>query len=99
MGKLIYKRYKKENFPDNKGLIESCLLIRKHNENQCIKIMNKWYNEIKNYSHRDQLSFNYIYWKNNIKIKYISKQYAIKYFIQKRKHLIHNIYNDNLKIY
>ena len=27
MGQLIFKKYKQEKFPDNKGLIESCLLI------------------------------------------------------------------------
>ena len=94
MTKLIHKRYKKEKFPDNNGLIESCLLIRKHNEKGCINFMTRWYYEIEKYSHRDQLSFNYIYWKNGIKIKYISKQYALKYFIQNRSHLIYKKYNE-----
>ena len=67
----IRERYKKENFPDKNGLIESCLIIRKHNEKDSIYMMNKWYDEIKNYSHRDQLSFNYILWKTGLKIKYI----------------------------
>ena len=97
LGKLIYKRYKEERFPDNNGLIESCLLIRKHNDKQCINIMTKWYNEIKKNSHRDQLFFNYLYWKKNIKIKYISKRYALQYFFQKSSHLIHKIYSDNKK--
>ena len=97
LGRLIYKRYKNEKFPDNKGLIESCLLIRKHNDKQCVNIMTKWYNEIENNSHRDQLSFNYVYWKNNIKIKYISKSYALQYFVQKFSHLIHKIYSDKKK--
>lgn len=92
MGQLIFKKYKQEKFPDNKGLIESCLLIRKHNEQECINIMNNWYEEIKNYSHRDQLSFNYIYWKNNIKLKYITKKYASKYFYQQNIHLIKTNY-------
>ena len=92
-GNLIKRRYRKEKYPDNNGLIESCLIIRKHNEKECINIMNKWYEEIKFYSHRDQLSFNYIAWKNNIKIKYISKKYAFEYFDKKRDHLIKKIYN------
>ena len=92
-GNLIRRRYKKEKYPDNNGLIESCLIIRKHNVKECINIMNKWYEEIKLNSHRDQLSFNYIAWKNNIKIKYISKKYAFEYFDKKRDHLIKKIYN------
>ena len=91
-GKLIFKRYKKENFPDNKGLIESCIIIRNHNDKRCINIMKKWFNEIKENSHRDQLSFNYIIWKNDIKIKYISKKFTLEYFRQYRKHLINKIY-------
>ena len=58
MSKYIRERYKKDNFPDNNGLIESCLIVRKHNEKEVIGIMNKWYEEIENNSHRDQLSFN-----------------------------------------
>jgi hypothetical protein len=92
MGELLYQRYKKEKFPDDKGLIESCLLIRKHNDKNCINIMEKWYEEIKKYSHRDQLSFNYIYWKNTIKIKYLSKQLFFQYFNLERTHLINKIY-------
>ena len=83
----IRERYKKENFPDKNGLIESCLIIRKHNEKDSIYMMNKWYDEIKNYSHRDQLSFNYILWKTGLKIKYIVKNFALQYFFQNITHL------------
>jgi hypothetical protein len=70
--KIIRERYIKENFPDNSGLIESCLIIRNHNEKKCINLMNNWFEEVKNFSHRDQLSFNYIIWKKKYRIKYIS---------------------------
>lgn len=83
----IRERYRKENFPDKNGLIESCLIIRKHNEKDSIYMMNKWYDEIKNYSHRDQLSFNYIMWKTGVKIKYIVKNFALQYFFQNITHL------------
>ena len=84
--KIIRERYMKENFPDNSGLIESCLIIRKHNEKNCINLMNDWFEEIKNYSHRDQLSFNFIIWKKKYSIKYINKNFALQYFNQ---NLIH----------
>lgn len=84
----VYKRYIKENFTNNSGLIESCLLIRKHNEPDCINFMKEWYEEIKKYSHRDQLSFNYIKCKKNITMKYISKMFALKYFNRTSNHLI-----------
>lgn len=89
----LYKRYIKEKFPGNTGLIEGCFLIRIHNNPECINIMNLWYQEINQYSHRDQLSFNYIKWKRKIKMKYISKNFALQYFKQKPIHLINKIYN------
>ena len=82
MAKLIRERYNNENFPDNTGLIEGCLIVRKHNEKDCVNLMNKWFEEIEKYSYRDQLSFNYILWKTKNKIKYISKNYALEYFNQ-----------------
>ena len=82
MGNIIREKYIKSNFPDNNGLIEGCLIIRRHNKKDCIYLMNKWFEEVKNYSHRDQLSFNYLIWKTGIKIKYISKRFALNYFQQ-----------------
>ena len=82
ISKIITERYKKDNFPDNNGLIESCLILRKKKEKEVIGIMNKWYEEIENNSHRDQLSFNYIIWKTGIKFKYISKRFTMNYFNQ-----------------
>ena len=36
--------------------------------------MEQWFDELKNGSHRDQLSFNYVAWKNeDIKIFYLDK--------------------------
>ena len=75
MSKFIREKYKKEDFPDNNGLVESCLIIRKHNEKEVIEQMVKWYDQIEKYSLRDQLSFNCISWKTGIKVKYISKSF------------------------
>ena len=83
------KNNNNENFPDNNGLSENCLIVRKHNELSCINFMNDWFDEIKYNSHRDQLSFNYILWKyENKNVKYISKRYIEDYFIQEPEHLI-----------
>jgi len=48
--------------------------------------MEKWWNEINNFSQRDQLSLNFVIWKEGIKIKYISKAFILEYF-KKTKHL------------
>ena len=83
----IKNKYNIEKFPDNNGLAECCIIIRKHNKFNCIKFMNLWFNEIKENSHRDQLSFNYIMWKTGLKIKYINKNLALEYFAQNLTHL------------
>lgn len=87
MVNTIRRRYQIEKFPDKNGLIEGSIIIRRHNEKDCIYLMNKWYEQIEKYSHRDQLSFNYIIWKTGIKNKYIVKNFALEYFAQNAIHL------------
>ena len=56
-------RYKAEKFPENFGLVQSNVVVRKHNDEYSKKLMEIWWAELKDYSHRDQLSFNYALWK------------------------------------
>lgn len=60
-----------QQYPEQKGLVQSNVLIRKHNDKICIKFMEEWWNFIKEYSKRDQVSFNYLIWKNNLSYAYI----------------------------
>jgi hypothetical protein len=52
-------------YPSNNGLVESGLIIRDHNNDRCISVMEQWWLMIEHYSRRDQLSFDYVCWKNN----------------------------------
>lgn len=61
----------KENYPQQMGLIQSNVLIRKHKSKTCIDLMEQWWDFIKNHSKRDQVSFNYLIWKNNLTYAYI----------------------------
>lgn len=71
-------KYEAEGFPKKYGLLQSNILLRKHNDPQCIKLMESWSNEVMNFSHRDQLSFNYVLWKSkDIEIKYIDENIYI----------------------
>lgn len=68
-------RYKEEGFPKNYGLLQSNIMVRKHNDEDCIKFMEEWFSELKDGSHRDQLSFNYVAWKNqDVKVEYLDKR-------------------------
>ena len=64
-------RYVDEGFPKNNGLITGMVILRRHNEKDCIRVMEDWWTEIKYGSKRDQLSFNYCAWKNNLKFNYM----------------------------
>lgn len=57
---------KKENYPKNNGLYETNILFRKHNEKLIFDTMDDWWQMVKKFSKRDQLSFNYVLWKNNL---------------------------------
>ncbi len=63
--------FRADGYPENNGLIKGGVLVRKHNEEEVIRIMEQWWWFVENLSTRDQLSFNYIAWKNKFKIKYL----------------------------
>lgn len=60
--------YKKNGFPANFGLYATGILIRK-NTPKVTRFMELWYDEIRKYSCRDQISFPYVLWKNPIKFE------------------------------
>lgn len=66
---VLRNKYRQEQMPENLGLTENNIIFRKHNEKQIIKIMEEWWSMVENYSKRDQASFMYVIWKNNIDIK------------------------------
>lgn len=59
--------YKKEGCPEHGGLFECTILLRK-NCKEVIRFNDFWWAEICRYSERDQLSFNYLLHKLNIKV-------------------------------
>lgn len=68
------KRYKDEKFPSDYGLVQTNIVVRRHNDDYSKNLMEKWWSELKDYSHRDQLSFNYALWKcTPKKFKYLIK--------------------------
>ena len=52
--------YKADGYPDHDGLIESTVMVRRGHDATLQKTMEAWFEEIKNKSRRDQLSFNYV---------------------------------------
>ncbi|GAG10197.1 unnamed protein product, partial [marine sediment metagenome] len=101
--KLIVKqinKYFREGYPKNNGLVETGFLIRQHTED--VKRFNeRWWREVKHFSRRDQISFNYITYKLNMNCSIISKN-EIKRTLNWRGHnkvLMHRYLNFNDRIY
>lgn len=57
---------RKRGFPEHFGLNENNLIWRRHND-KIKKLDEDWWWWIVNYSHRDQFSYMYCFWANNIK--------------------------------
>ena len=64
--------YKKERFPKHYGLFRTCVVVREHNNEKCIQLMDEWWKNIKMYTKRDQLSFTYALWKMKLDKKVVS---------------------------
>lgn len=63
---------KKEYFPDNQGLFEMNVIIRRHNDDTCIRLMEEWWAIIQKGSKRDQLSFTYTIWKSGKEVSNVA---------------------------
>ena len=70
---------RKLNFPENMGLNETNILFRYHNDAKCMAIMEDWFDFIEKYSRRDQLSFNYVLWKNGYNMQNFSGKRDVRY--------------------
>ncbi|MDN3522089.1 rhamnan synthesis F family protein [Halomonas ramblicola] len=60
------KKYRKEQYPEYNGLIETNLMMIKIDSPDARKFLDRWWSEICKFSHRDQLSVNYALWKESL---------------------------------
>ncbi len=66
------KKYRDSGYPENFGLVQSNVIIRKHNHKNCKDICENWWRELVTQSKRDQLSFNYSIWNKDFNINIIN---------------------------
>lgn len=59
---------KANGVPKHAGLLEATVIVREHNNERCIDLMNQWWNEFCNYSRRDQLSLRDVLWVNKVSL-------------------------------
>ena len=80
--KEVMDRYNKLNILSKSGIVNAGLIIRKHNTKDCIKLIEKWWEEVRDYSHVDGFAFNYAGYKTGVRFLYTSYQFALFYFNQ-----------------
>lgn len=71
-----------QGFSDKGCHVESGIMLRKHNDPECIKLMEKWWEMIRDFSIRDQMSFNYVFWKYGGKFATVSSQLMYSRFFK-----------------
>lgn len=55
--------YRSKGFPEHFGMVATGLIIRNHGNKEIVNFTQKWWEQVRLCSKRDQLSFNYILWK------------------------------------
>jgi hypothetical protein len=78
--------YRNNGYPSNNGMVQSGIIIRNHNDKRCIMLSEIWWKEVKEYSKRDQLSFNYCIWKKNVTIDILNPNIMVSENFQIWKH-------------
>lgn len=73
------ERYKREGYPMQNGMLETGILIRRHNDSRVIDLDNDWWNEINSGSCRDQLSVMYVLWKHQLPYSLMENMKNIRY--------------------
>jgi hypothetical protein len=87
--KLVDKqveKYRNEGYSENNGLFENAIIWRDHKDPEIIDIDTEWWNEIKQYSLRDQISLPYVFWKNKFRPKLFDGTVYENEYFEVRKH-------------
>lgn len=85
------EKYWLEGMPEDFGSVMCGIMIREHNNPICKTIMEEWWQQLENFSRRDQLSLPYVLWKNGYSItdvNTIADKFAMegKYWKFEREH-------------
>ena len=76
----------KEGFPDDLGLFEMTVFIKRHNEPLVKETMKVWFDTYLKNTKRDQLSFMYSIWKTKLKVHPIKMNVWNNQWVEHAKH-------------
>jgi hypothetical protein len=57
--KKVEKKYTRKHFIDKTGIVNAGLMIRYHHKEDCIRLMEAWWKEVRDLSHVDGFSFDF----------------------------------------
>ncbi len=80
--------YEKEGFPDDRGILWSCVMLRRHLDPKVKETMSVWWQEIVTRTKRDQMSFNYAAWKTGLAFRYIEADAADNPYFKRLNHYL-----------
>jgi len=86
------EKYEIDGLPPGAGMVEASFIWRSHKDPGLIKFMELWWEEINNFSTRDQLSLCYLMWKMNCRPKVLPEIFGtskINPYFFKRPHNSH----------
>ena len=78
--KHVMDRYNQSKLLDKTGIVNAGLIIRKHHTEDCIKLMERWWEEVRDYSHVDNFAFDFAGHMTGVRYLYTSYQFALFYF-------------------
>lgn len=61
-------QYRREGVPENLGLAETGVLLRRHHVPVVKTLMEAWWQQVATHSQRDQVSLPYVLWKHNFSL-------------------------------
>lgn len=77
--------YADNGYPENNGLCATGVIMRRNNK-KVLKFCRAWLDEVENGSIRDQLSCNYVLWKQKIKVDLIPFSDTLTWNFRQRRH-------------
>jgi hypothetical protein len=87
-------RYKSIGYPKNNGLVMTGIIARKHNNKKCIELSKIWWEEVREYSKRDQMSFNYAVQKSSAYIDSMNP----RIFVSEHFQIWSHVHKGNTKV-
>jgi len=77
-------KLKKQGYPKNNGMAVATIILRNNQSTEVKQFNSAWWQAFLSGPKRDQLSFNYVLWKENLKIDYLpGSLYQNPYFLVK----------------